>query len=343
MNHDRRRAVAQRGDADPAFWVEACRGRKVAVVGDVMLDRYVHGAVRRISPEAPVPVVEYGGESLFPGGAANVAANVAALGGVPLLVGVLGRDGSGKDLRRALESSGIGASLLVEARDRPTTEKVRVVAGRQQLLRLDREDRATMSPEVRRAVADAAERAVARADGVIVEDYGKGVVVPGLLRTVCRAARRRGLPIVFDPKEDHRLKLPWVTVATPNRHETFRLAGVPESAPHDPVSRDRALRRAARILLEEWGCEHLLVTLGERGMCLFGRDVAPRHLPAASREVYDVSGAGDTVAAVVALVLAAGAPLADACALANHAAGVVVGRSGTATVTPQDVLDALPR
>lgn len=343
MNLRGRGEPEQRDGARLAAWVEACRGRRVAVVGDIMLDRYVHGAATRISPEAPVPVVEYAGESLFPGGAANVAANIASLGGVPLLAGIVGRDGTAQALRETLDAAGIGSRLLVASADRPTTEKVRVVAGRQQLLRLDREDRGAVSAEVRRAAAHAAERAVARAAAVVIEDYGKGMIVPGLLRAVCRAARSRGIPVVFDPKEDHRVKLPWVTVATPNRHETFRLAGIPESPAVDPVVGDRNLRRAARALLDGWGCGHLLVTLGERGMCLFPAAGRPLHIPAATREVYDVSGAGDTVAAVIALGLAAGAPMEDACALANHAAGVVVGRSGTATASPQDVLDALAR
>jgi D-beta-D-heptose 7-phosphate kinase/D-beta-D-heptose 1-phosphate adenosyltransferase len=341
MSGGRRGAGNDRQESALADWVKACRGRKVAVIGDVMLDRYVHGTVARISPEAPVPVVQYEGDSLFPGGAANVAANVAALGGTALLVGLVGRDAAGTDLCCALESTGIRPDRLVRARDCRTTEKVRVTANRQQLVRIDHEGGAGADGPVRTRLARAAERAVEHADAVVVEDYGKGVIMPALLRGICRTARRRGVPVVFDPKEDHRVKLPTVTVATPNRHEAFRLAGVSACPPKDPVLRDQPLRRAARVLLDEWKCENLLVTLGERGMCLFGRGSRPRHIPAASREVYDVSGAGDTVAAVVALGLAAGAPLVEACALANHAAGVVVGKRGTATASPREMMETL--
>ncbi len=316
-------------------------GRRVVVVGDVMLDRYVIGRVRRISPEAPVPVVEYGEEILFPGGAANVAANVAGLGGVPRLVGVVGGDGVGAELAAVLEGRGIAVDGLVAIPERPTTEKVRIVANRQQLLRIDRERMDPLDPGAVERVLDAVERSIEKAEAVVVEDYGKGLITPDLLHAIVRRAEGRGVPVVFDPKENHPVPLDGVTVATPNRREAFGLAGLPEAAPVDPPDRDEALKRVGRVLLERWGCANVLITLGERGMYLFSSGGPSRHIPTMAREVFDVSGAGDTVAAAVALALAAGAAVEEACALANHAAGVVVGKAGTAAATPDEILESL--
>lgn len=297
----------------------------VLVVGDLMLDQFIWGRVERISPEAPVPVVQVVGESFHLGGAANVVHNIIALGGRAAACGVVGDDPPGK--RICLDLRAIGADTTGVFRDRhvPTTQKVRVIAHQQQVVRFDRE---RLDGGKGRAVERARQfllRNLGTADAVVLSDYGKGVIDESLLAAL--AERRRQCPfcLVVDPKERNFAFYRNATVVTPNREEASRAAGI---AIHDEAT----LHRAGQILLERWESEAVLITRGEQGMTLFRRGRPPVHFPTVARHVFDVTGAGDTVVATIALALAAGADLETAAVLANHAAGVVVGEVGTATV-----------
>jgi D-glycero-beta-D-manno-heptose-7-phosphate kinase len=313
--------------------LHAMRGRRVVVLGDVMLDEFVWGRVARISPEAPVPVVEVERQSLHLGGAGNVAANVRALGGEAVLLGVVGADGPGELLRQAVLSVGVEAELAVADSGRPTTVKTRILAHNQQVVRYDREQTDDIAPALEQELLARVRRLLASADALIVSDYQKGVVTPALTRAVLASARRRQVPVLVDPKVRHFPMYRRVTMVTPNQPETEQATGI-------RIRNEADLHRAGARILRLLGCEAALVTRGEHGMSLFERGREPRHIPTAAREVFDVTGAGDTVIATAALAVAAGAKLEDACGLANIAAGVVVGRVGTATASPQDVLDA---
>ena len=311
-------------------------GRRVLVVGDVMLDEYVWGRVSRISPEAPVPVVEVEELTHLAGGAANVARNLSSLGGRAYLIGLVGDDAEGLRLRRLFAENGVDASGLVVDPDRPTTVKTRVMAHNQQVVRIDRERRAPPHSETsRRVLALAAER-LPEVDAVVVSDYAKGLVDRVVCARVIGLARGRGTPVVIDPKGRDYSKYSGATVITPNKAEAA------EAADHD-VSSEASLAAAGRRLLRSLGCEAVLVTRGEEGLSLFLADGQITHLPTFGRRVYDVTGAGDTVVSTFVLGLAAGATMAEAAYLANHAAGVVVGRIGAATVSPAELLAASER
>lgn len=309
---------------------------RVLVVGDLMLDRYVFGSVTRISPEAPVPVVHVLREESRPGGASNVALNLAALGGTATVAGVIGADAAGDDLTRTLRAAGLCMDGVVCAPAVHTTVKTRVVADRQQVVRVDRE----MPPaRFEASVADLCRQLpalVAASDAVAIEDYGKGIVCQAVVDTVLDAARAAGVRVGFDPKDNHRLRLPWLTLATPNYREACLAAGVTEVSLDDPAG-DATLQEAGQILAARWGTELLMITLGPHGMYLLPRSGEPLVLPTVAREVFDVSGAGDTVIATALAALAAGASDAEAAVLANHAAGVVVGKLGTAVCTPAEL------
>jgi D-glycero-beta-D-manno-heptose-7-phosphate kinase len=312
--------------------------RRVLVVGDVMLDHFIWGRVDRISPEAPVPVVDFERESYMPGGAANVARNLTALGARAELFGVVGRDEPAARLRRLLEAHGVGCNGLRAHPDRGTSIKARVIAHQQQMVRLDRETRADLTPREAGDLARALARRLAGADAVIVGDYGKGVVTQALLDQLKARCRERGLWLSLDPKPVHRLELGGLSLITPNRKETFELAGLHDGArARDPLA-DAHLRRAADQLLADLQPALLLVTLGEQGMLLCQRGEPPFHIPTMAREVFDVSGAGDTVIACFTLAVAAGASPLEAAVFSNRAAGVVVGKVGTATVSPGELL-----
>ena len=305
----------------------------VLVVGDIMLDRFIVGRVTRISPEAPVPVVQFQSEHLRLGGAANVAHNIAALGGRALLVGVVGADTTADRLREALSAAGINIDGLVEDRGRPTTEKVRIVTDRnQQVARIDYERDTDAQGDVQRAIVDRAVRLGREAKALLVSDYLKGAVtrplVEALVRTAKASAERP--PLVIDPKIPHLACYAGATIVTPNHHEA-------EVATHGRIRTDDDAREAARALRTRAECDAVLVTRGEQGMWLSSAD-AEGSIPAVAREVSDVTGAGDTVVATLALALAAGATMTEAAVLANHAAGIVVGKFGPATVTQQELL-----
>jgi len=301
-------------------------GRTVIVVGDLMLDHFVIGRVERISPEAPVPVVRFEQETWRLGGAANVAHNAAALGARVEVVGVTGNDDAAATLRSGLERLGIGSSGLVGDATRRTTRKLRVVTTRnQQVARIDYEDDREVQGDVEAALVSRIEQLSSSADAVLLSDYLKGAISPGVARTAIAAARRCGIPLLVDPKVPHIDYYSGASVITPNHHEA-------EAVTHMRIRTAEEALAAARRFRERAGCESVLITRGEYGMTLLG-PTEEAQLPAEAREVADVTGAGDTVIATMTLALAAGASLTDAARLANKAAGVVVGKFGPATVS----------
>jgi D-glycero-beta-D-manno-heptose-7-phosphate kinase len=313
-------------------------GQPVLVVGDVMLDRFIVGRVTRISPEAPVPVVLFQSDHVRLGGAANVAHNLAALGGRASLVGIVGADGAASRLREQLALAGVNVDGLVEDRGRATTEKVRVVTERnQQVARIDYEHDADASGAVERALVERIARLGAGAKALLVSDYLKGTVTRPLIEallTISRSAKasaeRLLVPLIVDPKIPHLAAYAGATLVTPNHHEA-------EVATQLRLRTDKEARQAARDFRTRTQCDAVLITRGEQGMWLSGPD-AEGSIPAVAREVSDVTGAGDTVVATLSLALAAGATMAEAATLANHAAGIVVGKFGPATVTAQELL-----
>jgi D-beta-D-heptose 7-phosphate kinase/D-beta-D-heptose 1-phosphate adenosyltransferase len=302
------------------------RGRTILIVGDVMLDHFVIGRVDRISPEAPVPVVRYRHDEYRLGGAANVAGNVAALGGRVEIVGVAGDDDEAGRLRDGFERLAIGTTGIVTDRNRRTTRKLRVVTTRnQQVARIDYESDDEIAGDVEASVVQRIEALSESADAILVSDYLKGVVSRATAAAAVAAARRRRLPVLVDPKVPHIDYYAGASLITPNHHEA-------EAVTHLRIRTDDEARAAARRFRERSACESVLITRGEHGMSLFGPD-GDSTLRAEAREVADVTGAGDTVIATMALALAAGASLRDAAHLANKAAGIVVGKFGPATVT----------
>ena len=313
--------------------------RRVLVVGDLMLDRYVYGSVTRISPEAPVPVVKVVRETSMPGGASNVAGNIRALGGQAAVAGMIGKDAAGVELRWLLTHAGVDVECAMMFAGAGTIVKERIIAERQQVVRVDFERSATWSPRQSEKFLALLALELDRADGVIIEDYGKGAVTQAVVDLVLAKAAKRGLPVGLDPKDGHELAFQGITVATPNRKEAFAIAGVVDpGAKVDPLA-DKALRKTGEILMAKWAAENLAITLGAQGMYLLSRGQAPRHVPTRAREVFDVSGAGDTVIAACVTALAAGAKFIEAAELANVAAGVVVGKLGTASCAPEELLN----
>lgn len=310
--------------------LEAARDVRALVVGDLMLDRYISGRVDRISPEAPVPVVHVEEEDSAVGGAGNVAANVAALGATCTVVGVAGQDHAGEALRHALEEMGVRTAGLVATDERPTTVKTRVLARRQQVVRFDHEVEHDLDGGLEAAVRDTVRDLAADADVLVMEDYNKGVLTPAVIEAVVDAGRRAGTPTVVDPKRRNFFRYDGVTVFKPNAKE---LADALGEFLH-PDDGDWMERTRARL-----GCRHLLLTLGDRGMALQTGAGEYVRVPTVARGVYDVSGAGDTVTAVMATALAAGATPTEAAVLANHAAAVEVGKAGVATVSPDEILE----
>ena len=321
--------------------VEQFARQKIMVIGDMMLDRYIYGAVSRISPEAPVPVVQVGDEKNMPGGAANVARNVCALGGHVYMRGMVGHDAAGADLLHVLKADHVRTSGVLRYAGIHTTVKTRVLAARQQVVRVDFDDRILLPAKVRSAFCAGLSAAVRSMSGVIIADYAKGTIGQDVVNAVMRVARQNAIPVALDPKENDTLKLPGLTVATPNRKEAFALARLPEQPPRANPLKDQPLLRVAAILLNKWKPAFLLITLGVQGMLLVSRNRPPRHVATVAREVFDVSGAGDTVIATLLLALSAGADYEAAAELATCAAGVVVGKLGTATCTDRELLDYL--
>ncbi len=321
--------------------LKAARGKKVLVAGDLMLDRYVYGTVSRISPEAPVPVVLVTGDRVSPGGAANVALNIQALGGQAVVAGVVGKDAAGRELIEVLSSAGICTDGIVACDGARTTVKTRVVAERQQVVRVDREDQPERTAGVLKEVCRRISGLARGVGGLLIEDYGKGVVSQQTVAAVLAAARRSRIPAGYDPKENHQLKVAGIALATPNYMEACKLAGLKEPALRRKPESDETLAEAGRILKRKWNPDLLIITLGPDGMYLLPRGKKPRVIPTRAREVFDVSGAGDTVIGAAMLFMVAGASHYEAASLANYAAGVVVGKLGTATCSPDEMLASI--
>ena len=316
--------VSQRLHAHLARFADA----RVLVLGDLMLDHYVWGRVQRISPEAPVPVVDVTSESVMLGGAGNVFLNLASLGARVQLCGVVGQDAAGEALLDMLRRRGASGDGIVVEEGRPTTQKTRVIAHQQQIVRFDREHRGAIAPKTLAALVEYVDGHLRDAHCLVVSDYAKGVISHELMTRVIASAARRGVTIMVDPKVAHMPFYRGVQVVTPNHLEAAQSAGV-------DIVDDESLHRAGRILLERLDAKAVLITRGEHGMSLFEADGAVTHIPTVARQVFDVTGAGDTVIATLAAARAVGASLTDAAMLANGAAGFVVGVVGTATITPE--------
>jgi len=311
------------------------RDCRIVVLGDVMLDEFIWGDVSRISPEAPVPVVEIKRESTHLGGAANVMANLLALGAQACVIGVVGEDAAAEKLRASLRSEGGGRTgdLLVADHSRPTTIKTRIIAHNQMVVRADREGRTLVTGETEERIITAVKAALENAGALVISDYDKGVVTPRILSEVLPAAYGR-MPVLVDPKIRNFDSYRPATLVTPNHHEALRLTNLEEDS-------DDSLTAAARQIRSRVGCDAVLITRGNRGMILVEADSDPVFVETSAREVYDVTGAGDTVIATLAAALAAGASMTEAAMLANHAAGIVVGKLGTATASATEVLDSI--
>ncbi|MDE1170709.1 MAG: PfkB family carbohydrate kinase [Verrucomicrobium sp.] len=311
---------------------------RVLVVGDLMLDEFIWGQVSRISPEAPVPVVEVQSSSFYPGGAANVVRNLDAFTHRTSVVGAIGADPAGGQLRGLLEAGGCDVSGLVELSDRPTTHKMRIIGRQQQIVRVDRETIGALPAEAKARVVAALRREIPLCDAVLIEDYGKGLLDQEIVDAAIAAAREHKKIVTVDLNPKNPLDWRGATAVKPNRLEALACAGVDDRGGHDKTAVDRA----AAILRERWQTDYLLITLGEEGMFLFEKGKAePYHTPTRAQKVFDVSGAGDTAIALFTLALAAGATGIEAAEISNHASGVVVGKLGTATLTPQELLESL--
>lgn len=309
--------------------IQRMKSSRVVVIGDIMIDRYLFGDTERLSPEAPVPVVTVRDRQAKLGGAANVAANVASMGASCLLVGTVGDDGDGATIRQELVVARLDGRHVVTVAGRPTTSKTRIIARSQQIVRIDDEvDALLEGADLARLVA-AAREALADADALLLEDYNKGALAPGLIAAVMEVARRRGIPVVVDPKYRQFFEYAGATVFKPNRRELESALG---------ASVDLQNRNAIPEVLSRLKVDNLLVTLGADGMLLVTKDGRSLRIPSIARQVYDVSGAGDTVTAWLGTALAAGASLVEAAQLANYAAGVEVGKPGVSTVSPEEVL-----
>ena len=316
--------------------LKAFRRARVLLVGDLMLDEFVWGKVSRISPEAPVPVVWVQSESIMPGGAANVANNIRALGGRVQIAGTVGTDRWGTVLLEELHRRAIGTAGILRASSRPTIVKTRVIAHHQQVVRVDREDRAPLSPAMISQFIRFVRKQLVVVDAVIIEDYGKGVITRQLLEELIPLVRSRKKVITVDPKEEHFDLYHRVTAITPNRTEAATML-------NRELESEEDILRAGNDLLEQLRCEGALITLGEDGMALFERNGRCTRIPTVAQEVFDVAGAGDTVIAAFTLALASGASMPEAAVLANYAAGIVVGKVGVATTSPKELLTRVSR
>jgi len=313
------------------------KSKRILVIGDLMLDEFVWGKVGRISPEAPVPVVEVTGESFYPGGAANVARNLREFSSKVAVVGMFGADRGGRQLRDLLAEQDIDTKRAIEDSGFPTIVKTRIIARNQQVVRVDREQLRSPSPAHVSRVIRNLKRDLAKTDAVIFEDYGKGFLSAELVRKISEQAIAAGKIVTADPNPQHSVDWKNLTAVKPNRNEALLAAGLPWSDPADAPGKDKPLLKAGETLLTKWQTRLVLVTLGEQGMMLFERGKKPHHIPTRARQVFDVSGAGDTAIALFTLALCCNATPVEAAEIANHASAVVVGKLGTATVTPDEL------
>jgi len=320
--------------------LQEAASRRVLVIGDVMLDEFVWGRVSRISPEAPVPVVEVQSESSYPGGAANVARNLRPFCAGVLLCGATGEDSFAATLRGLLSDEGIETKALVSTPLMPTIVKTRIIARQQQVVRVDREKSRGPITEVTNRAVDLVAELISSVDGVILEDYGKGFLCQTLKDRVCRLAKEHGKFLTADPNPGNRLDWSGVDLLKPNRSEAFAMAGRTDPGATDDPLQDEGLHDVGLLLLEKWSLNGLLVTLGEHGMILFEKGSSPYHTPTKAREVFDVSGAGDTAIALYTLAICAGATTREAAEISNHASGVVVAKLGTATLSSDELVES---
>jgi D-beta-D-heptose 7-phosphate kinase/D-beta-D-heptose 1-phosphate adenosyltransferase len=310
--------------------LQTLRDRYVLVLGDVMLDEFVWGDVTRISPEAPVPVVDVRRESMHLGGAANVLANLVALGARGSVVGVVGDDAAGRRLQTGLSELGSQGQYLLVDESRPSTTKTRIIAHSQLVVRADRESRSPVTGKLEEKIVACLKDALRQADAFVVSDYDKGVVTPSILREILPVAYEQ-VPVLIDPKLRNFNSYRPATLVTPNHLEALRMSNTEDHSDHGS-------HHAAKVIREKLGCDAVLITRGDRGMMLLEGDGEPVYVETAAREVYDVTGAGDTVIAALAGALASGATMIEAASFANHAAGIVVGKVGTATATAEELL-----
>jgi rfaE bifunctional protein kinase chain/domain len=312
-------------------YIDRFSSTRTLVVGDVMLDQYIWGDVSRISPEAPVPVVNVTKENVLLGAATNVVNNIHALGGKVDICGVIGHDEAGRQLARMLRSQSIHTDGLIVESGRPTTIKTRVIAHSQQVVRFDRETKVGIDRETHRRIFEYVKRqAEDGLDAIVLSDYSKGVVTKDLVRDIVKLAKRKGVIVSVDPKVNHFGIYRGVTIITPNAKEASIGSRI-------EIQDDESLLRAGALLLNRLKCNAVLVTRGEHGMSLFERGGRVTHIPTVAREVFDVTGAGDTVISTLTLAMAASANMVDAARLSNYAAGIVVGVVGTATVRPDEL------
>lgn len=317
---------------------------KILVIGDLILDEFVWGKAERISPEAPVPVVWAQSQSYMPGGASNVANNIASLGAKVFLSGVIGDDKNGNILLEKLQEKQVNCETIIVDSLRPTTVKTRIIAAHQQVVRVDWENIERLSMNKTRAMVAAVKKRIGDIDALVIEDYGKGVITPHLLKDIISLAKRHNKIITVDPKVEHFSYYRGVTAITPNEKEAQGGAGI-------KITDDSDVDRVGRKLLKNLKCKGVLITLGEKGMKLFSAKGGPAsggrvsiiHIPTVAQEVFDVSGAGDTVISVFTLALSCGVKMEDAAIIANLAAGIVVGKVGVAVVSREEILDAWDR
>jgi D-glycero-beta-D-manno-heptose-7-phosphate kinase len=313
-------------------------GKRFLVLGDLMLDEFVWGKVGRISPEAPVPVVEVTGESFYPGGAANVARNLREFVQSVSVIGMVGKDRSAVQLRELLAARKIDMSGSLEDAAFSTIVKTRIIARHQQVVRVDREKVGAPSKAQSEKIAAAVAKQLPEIDAIIFEDYGKGFLSSELVSQIARDAQAAKKIVAADPNPRHLIDWSGMTAVKPNRAEAFLAAGIAYSEPGDSPEKDVDLARAGETLLKKWQAQYLLITLGEQGMMLFQKNEKPHHIPTKARDVFDVSGAGDTAIALFTLALCGEATPVEAAEIANHGSAVVVGKLGTATVSREELV-----
>lgn len=319
--------------------------QRILVVGDVMLDWFIWGAVSRISPEAPVPVVEVQRESRYPGGAANVARNLTPFGTKVDLSGLYGKDPNGALLLETLAAANIGVDFCLEEAEMQTITKTRVVARHQQVVRIDREKRRPIPESQVAGLLDRIAPILSEVDGIIIEDYGKGLITPELVAGLLKAAEDHEITITVDPKPGNPIEWRGVTTVKPNRSEAFASAGIEDLHRDEGVAplSDKPLLQTGQLLLDKWACHQILLTLGEQGMLVFTEGLDPVHIPARAREVFDVSGAGDTAIAIYTLGLCAGLDSKLAAGISNLASSIVVGKLGTTPIEKEELAEAIQR
>lgn len=314
--------------------VEKFKDKKILVIGDLMLDEHIWSKVGRISPEAPVPVAEVTKITHVPGGCGNVAANIAAMGGTPILVGLIGKDSSGEKLKSALKKANISTKYILQTAERPTILKSRVIAASQHVVRVDREKKEHISQNLYKRILLSIKKIVPRVDGIILSDYKKGILTPKVCREIISQAIKYKVPVSVDPKGKDYSRYKSVTIITPNVKEAQEASGI-------KIENENDLAKAGKVLLRKTNTKHILITRGKDGMSLFSRNGNHLHIPAVPREVFDITGAGDTVISALTISLACKAQIKDVVYLANLAAAISVGKIGTQAVSKEEIIDAL--